>query len=170
MRRSRRANGSEGWLFPPPVSETVKGHGRIDIRTIVITTGLNDYVHKSLKFPHVAQIGIVTRERTVLATMKKSIEKAYVITSRSPCTASPRQFAQFVREHWHIENSLHWVKDVVLDEDHSRIRTGTAPLAMAILRSFAVSMVNLSCHRGNVARGLRHLSRHPDEAIALLAA
>ena len=37
------------------------------------------------------------------------------------------QLADAIREHWHVENKLHWIRDVTFAEDLSQIRTGTAP-------------------------------------------
>ncbi|MFN6483435.1 MULTISPECIES: ISAs1 family transposase [unclassified Nostoc] len=49
------------------------------------------------------------------------------------CTA--QEFAQGIRGHWGIENRLHWVKDVVLNEDRSTIHLGNAPANLSVLRA-----------------------------------
>jgi predicted transposase YbfD/YdcC len=46
-----------------------------------------------------------------------------------------------VRAHWQIENRLHWVLDVVMDEDHSRARKDHAPDNLARLRRFALNLL-----------------------------
>jgi hypothetical protein len=57
---------------------------------------------------------------------------------RSPTSevarASPADLLAYVRAHWTIENKIHWVRDVTLGEDASRVRTGNAPRVMATLR------------------------------------
>ena len=45
--------------------------------------------------------------------------------------------------HWGIENRLHWVRDVTLDEDRSQVRTGQAPRVMATLRNTAISLLRI---------------------------
>ena len=46
-----------------------------------------------------------------------------------------------MRGHWAIENRLHWVLDVVFDEDQSRLRTGHGAKNMAVVRHFAINLV-----------------------------
>ena len=47
-----------------------------------------------------------------------------------------------IRQHWSIENQLHWVLDVTFSEDASRIRTGNAPLNMALLKRWSLNLLN----------------------------
>jgi hypothetical protein len=63
---------------------------------------------------------------------------AYYISS---LCVSAAKFAQGIRGHWGIENRLHWVKDVVLQEDSSRMRLGKAPANLSILRSLAIAIL-----------------------------
>ena len=79
----------------------------------------------------------------------------------------PAQIAGYLRGHWEIENRLHWVRDVTYGEDHSRIRTGTAPRAMASLRNLAISALRLAGQH-NIAAALRHMARHPTRPLTLL--
>lgn len=73
----------------------------------------------------------------------------------------------YVRNHWHIENRLHWVRDVTYTEDHSRVRTANAPRVMATFRNLAISTLR---HHGwgNIAKGLRHMGRNPTRPLTLL--
>jgi predicted transposase YbfD/YdcC len=94
-------------------------------------------------------------------------EVHYKITSLPPERAGPADLLHFSRGHWAIENQLHYVRDVTLGEDASRIRTGTAPQAMAALRNLLVAIL----HRdgiGNRAAGLRQFAWHPDQAAQAL--
>lgn len=78
-----------------------------------------------------------------------------------------RTLLKFNREHWGIENSLHWVRDVTFDEDHSRVRRGAAAQAMASLRNLVISVLRLA-GATNIARALRHLAHHVAEALRLI--
>ncbi len=69
-------------------------------------------------------------------------ETAYYISS---ITLEAPDFAQGIRGHWGIENQLHWVKDVVFNEDKAQIVDGYAAANFSILRSFAI---NLFRHNG----------------------
>ncbi|MFO0197557.1 MAG: ISAs1 family transposase, partial [Alphaproteobacteria bacterium] len=50
-------------------------------------------------------------------------------------------FAAAVRSHWGIENRLHWVLDVVFHDDLARLRTGSGPQNMAIIKHMAMNMI-----------------------------
>jgi hypothetical protein len=75
--------------------------------------------------------------------------------------------AAWVRGHWHIENKLHWVRDVTYQEDKSLVRTGNAPRVMASLRSLAISILRLDGH-ANIAAANRHHARDPQRTLKLL--
>jgi hypothetical protein len=94
-------------------------------------------------------------------------EIAYAITSLGPEQASAARLGRLLRGHWEIENRLHWVRDVTFGEDHSQIRTGHGPRAMASLRNLAIGRLRLAGH-ANTARALRWIGRDPTRALALL--
>jgi hypothetical protein len=50
-----------------------------------------------------------------------------------------------VRKHWSIENELHWVLDVALNEDHSRVRKDQTPENLAVLRHIALNLLTCAC-------------------------
>ena len=91
----------------------------------------------------------------------------YAITSLPFEQAGPARLADLLRGHWTIENGLHWVRDVTFAEDACRVRTGNAPIVMAILRNLAVGVL---CRAGpvNVAAALRHHARDPRRPLATL--
>ena len=101
------------------------------------------------KWPGLRSVIVVVRERT--AGGKNSCEKHYYISSR---TMSAEQFLKVIRGHWGIENSLHWVLDVVFDEDRSRVRKDHAPENFGLLRRMAVSMLKAEGSKGSI-RGKR---------------
>ena len=81
--------------------------------------------------------------------------------------ASPEQTAAWVQGHWAIENRLHWVRDVVYDEDRSAVRTGQGPRVMATLRSTAISVLRLT-GATSIAAATRHHARDPSRPTQLL--
>lgn len=70
---------------------------------------------------------------------KSSIFHRYYISSLPP--NEPEKFLRSVREHWGIENSLHWVLDMAFREDESRIRVDNAAENMARLRQIAINLI-----------------------------
>jgi predicted transposase YbfD/YdcC len=57
----------------------------------------------------------------------------YAVTDLGFADIRARQLAEIIRDHWSIENKLHWIRDVTFAEDHSQIRTGNGPAVMATL-------------------------------------
>ena len=83
--------------------------------------------------------------------------------------AQPEVVAAWVQGHWGIENRLHWVRDVIFDEDRHQLRTGNGPEIMATLRNLAISLIRLFHGAStSIASTTRSLSRQPKRAIRLL--
>jgi len=93
-------------------------------------------------------------ERVFRCKGREVREVAYAITSAGPELACAATLLGWWRGHWHIENRLHWVRDVTMGEDQSRVRSGGAPQAMAALRNAALSLLRLA-NVSNVAEALR---------------
>jgi hypothetical protein len=72
-----------------------------------------------------------------------------------------------VRGHWIIENGVHWVRDVVFDEDRSQIRKNNGPRVMATLRNLAMSILRLGGAR-SIAKATRWCHRHVDACLRLI--
>jgi len=78
----------------------------------------------------------------------------YGITSLSPQMADPARVLSLNRNHWSIENRVHWVRDVTFDEDRSQVRKKAGPHVMASLRNLAISLLRMAGAK-NIARALR---------------
>lgn len=94
-------------------------------------------------------------------------EVEYAITSAGPGWADAAALLACWRGHWGIENRVHWVRDVTMGEDASRIRVGSAPEAMAGLRNAAISVLRLSGIT-NIAEALRENLYHVRSLLAKL--
>ena len=116
--------------------ETVdKGHGRIEVRRYWLSPVLSGLARPE-RWSKLKALGLVESERHV--GEKVSIEQRYYICSFDRGAAV---FADAVRRHWAIENSLHWVLDMTFREDESRIRRGEAPQNFAVLRRMAMNLL-----------------------------
>ena len=92
-----------------------------------------------LGWPGAAQVCRVERTRERAGVI--SHEVAYAVTSLPPEQADPDTLLALWRDHWLIENRLHWRRDVILREHHSTLRSGTGPRAMAALRNTVLAIV-----------------------------
>ena len=83
--------------------------------------------------------------------------------------APPELVASWARGHRAIENRLHWIRDVVFDEDRHRLRTGNAPQVIAALRNLAISLIRL-LHgpAARIAATTRAMAPRPRRAIDLI--
>ena len=136
------------------------GHGRLEHRTIETLPAPAD-----LDFPGATQVFQTTRYRTDRATGTLETHTSYGLTNL-PTTTGPAGIAAYLRGHWEIENRLHWVRDTAYREDHSRVRTGTAPRAMATLRNLAISALRTAGHT-HIAPALRHMARDTTRPLTL---
>jgi predicted transposase YbfD/YdcC len=125
-----------------------KGHGRIEIRQCWTLSDLTYLTQKPL-WTGLQSVAMVHSERRLHGRV--STETRYFISSR-PGNAS--EIAQAVRDHWQIENSLHWVLDVSFREDNCRIHSGSAAQNMALLRHIALNLLgqDKSTRRGIAAK------------------
>jgi predicted transposase YbfD/YdcC len=155
-----RAASLPAWDMRAATTEE-RGHGRVEVRQLVASTELNDY----LDWPGVAQVFMVERRWRAGGATKGAVR--YGITSLPPAVADAARLLVLVRGHWQIENGLHYVKDVTLGEDRSLIRQGNGPSNMAILRDTVVSLLHRAGWR-TIAERLRFYSGNAYAALALL--
>jgi predicted transposase YbfD/YdcC len=117
------------------------GHGRKETRTAIVTP-VKDMAENH-DFPGLKAVARVTSKRG----RDKTVQRYFLLTQ----CYTPAELLRIVREHWGIENVLHWTLDVVLDEDQTRSRKDHAPANLAVLRRLAL----------NIARA------HPDTKTSL---
>jgi predicted transposase YbfD/YdcC len=152
------------WQTVPIVDDVRgRGHGRAETRTLQLCA-----VAAGIGFPHARLAArIVRRRRPISATKRWSTETVYAVTSLGFADIRAHRLAEIIRGHWHVENRLHWVRDVVFAEDLSQIHTGTGPAVMAVLRNLAISRHRLD-GATNIAAACRDTGRHPLRAADLL--
>jgi hypothetical protein len=138
-----------------------KAHGRRERRTLICSTELSSY----LDWPFLAQAFKLTRQRTYRG--QTSVEVSYGITSLHRDKAGAREMLKLVRSHWAIENTVFYVRDVSLGEDHCRVRKYNAPHILSYLRNTILNLMRLS-GINNIASALRRYAALPLNALALL--
>ena len=110
-------------------------HGRIETRTATLSTDI-EWLQRDHHWPGLAAIGKVVRIRETAS--KTTTETAYYLLSTA---LSSTRFNEVVREHWGVENRLHWRLDVVMNEDQDRTRLGNGPHNLAVLRHMALNIM-----------------------------
>jgi predicted transposase YbfD/YdcC len=151
------------WHRVPVLDRTRdRGHGRIELRTLKAVS-----VHH-FGFPHAAQVLQVTRKTRDLDASPRRFRTVtvYAVTGLPFTQASPARLADLLRGHWAIE-ALHHLRDVTFAEDGSRVRTGAAPNAMAVLRNLVIGVLSRA-GPVNVAAALRRHARDPRRPLATL--
>lgn len=104
-------------------------HGRKETRTAIVAR-VSDMAEKH-DFPGLTAVALVKSRRG-----KETLDRYFLLSKRY----TPAQAISIVREHWSIENNLHWSLDVTLDEDQARNRKDHAPANLAIMRRLALNI------------------------------
>lgn len=142
---------------------THKRNGRIEQRTLMTSTQLNDY----LQWPHVAQVFRIERIVHHPHGKGKTREIVYGLTSLTPQKAGPEKLLALFREYWKIENGLHYRRDVTLHEDATRQTIGSAGHNMAIINNLIIGL-SLANGYKNLASARRFFDAHPKDALSLI--
>ncbi|GAB4453759.1 MAG: hypothetical protein Kow00120_23660 [Anaerolineae bacterium] len=133
----------------------------METRTLWASVDLNGY----LDWPGLAQVLCLERTFYYPKQDKTLVERAYGITSLRPDQLDLDTLLTRWRGHWAIENKDHWVRDVIMGEDASRMRTGNLPQAFAALRNAALSLVKMLGHT-SVKSARRHFALDLHQAMA----
>lgn len=162
------------YFASPPVGESAtvvdidKGHGRIETRCCSVSHTVDWLLSERRypgepRFPTLAAIAMV--EATIEKNAAVTTERRYYLSSAK---LSPERLAYAVRGHWGIENSLHWILDVIFKEDQSRLRRGHGARNMAVVRHFALNLVRLGKGKRSIKTMRKAAGWNPDELVRIL--
>lgn len=122
---------------PPDLEQTEKGHGRLETRRCWVTGEVDSLACRG-QWSGLTSIALCERETLDLVTGKVTIGKRFFVTSLPP---DAPLIARSVRQHWQVENNLHWRLDVIFREDQQRIRTGYAATNLSLLRKMSLNLL-----------------------------
>ncbi len=126
-----------------------KSHGRIEVRKITVCTDIS-WLQKRHNWPGLTSIIMVEYECEVDG--KTRHETRFYISS---IDANAEFMANAIRQHWGVENGLHWVMDMVFRDDECRIRKDNSPANFAAIKHMASNIL-----RGSKAKGSMRSKRH----------
>ena len=127
-------------------STSERGHGRVEERHCVIIEDLRG-IRDRQAWPHLRTVGMCRRERTVHG--ETTTEVCYFIGSRR---MAARRYAAALRNHWGIENYLHWQLDVSFHEDANRVENRPGAENLSLFRKLALSLLKQNPRQESMAR------------------
>ena len=141
------------------------GHGRLETRTCTVVSygSIMARMFKD-KFAGLKSVVGVKSERTIVATGEHTQETRYYITSLD--NTNPEEIATAIRQHWSIENNLHWQLDVTFREDYSkkiqnaaRNFSAATKIALSILKNDKTTKGSMNLKRLKAGWDENYLSR-----------
>lgn len=139
------------------------GHGRIEHRYLTVNSQLNDY----LDWPDLGQVFRLQRVVQRQKTGKLSYQVVFGITSLSISDCPPERLLTLLRSHWHIENRLHYVRDVTFHEDACQIREPKRQRVLATLNNLVIGLIR-QCDFEYIPEARRFFSVNYRHALQLL--
>lgn len=121
------------------------GHGRIETREYYVLKDI-DFLTEKDKWANLRNIGLVKNKREINGEI--SIQYKFYITD---IDISAEKFAEVTRNHWQIENNLHWILDVHFREDWSKSKKDNIIENLALLRKICYNLVKLDDSFGNIS-------------------
>jgi predicted transposase YbfD/YdcC len=155
----------DGRLPPASVSQHEsrdRGHGREELRSYIVVSCLENIRDRAL-WSKLHVVGMCYHERT--AKGKTSTETRYFIGSRP---MSARRYGQTLRNHWSIENSLHWQLDVTFGEDNNRVQKRHGAANLCQLRRGALSLLKQDCSKLSLKGRRKKASLNTDYLAEIL--
>jgi predicted transposase YbfD/YdcC len=141
---------------------TIDGdHGRLETRTTTVIHDVKWLQHRHA-WPALKAVVVVESEREIHGKIER--ETRYYITS---LIMQAHLMGPVVRSHWAIENSLHWVMDMMFRDDECRVRTNHAPASFTTIKHMALNLLRRAETKQSM-RGRRKAASWDDEFLASL--
>jgi predicted transposase YbfD/YdcC len=144
-------------------STVEKGHGRLEKRTITVSSMLVGYSD----WPYLAQVFKLESQRTNALGISTT-KVRYGVTSLSASVADARRILTLSRRHGGVENGLHYRRDATLKEDQSQLRMKHAPHLLAVLNNIVLGLFTRQA-QSDVASARRTFAYQFDKALASLS-
>jgi predicted transposase YbfD/YdcC len=133
-------------------------HDRTEQRTALIVPASHP------KFPGLAAVAKVVTHRKLHGQPDKALTRWFLLSK----LVSPERMLEIARTHWTIENQLHWVLDVDLNEDASRSRKDHGPQNLSLLRKLALNMLRQHPDKGSIKGKIKRAGWNDAFLLSLL--
>ncbi len=155
------------WDCRRPTTSHSGERGRLETRSIRVS----DELDPQLAYVDFRGVRFVAQLRRAVEYKKdgrrRKPETVYLLASLPPEKATPQRLLRLNRLYWGTENRIHWVRDVALREDHSRLRKGALPRLFAAFANLAISILRLLKTK-SIRRRMDQLHLDPNAAVALI--
>lgn len=150
-------------IHPDDQAETTDAdHGRIETRRAAIYT--TPWLGQAHAFPGLAAVAVINATREIDGR-ETTVRRLYCLSSPMPAA----RILAVVRAHWSVENQLHWVLDVILNEDAARNRKDNGPENLGILRRLALNLLRLNPLQRSIRRKIKLAGWSDEFLMAVLA-
>jgi predicted transposase YbfD/YdcC len=141
-----------------------KGHGRLEERTCYVSDNIS-WLEKKDAWAGLQSLIMIKSKRTI--GDQESTESRFYLSSKP---ADPLYLNHAIRSHWSIENQLHWILDVTMGEDGSRVRKDYAPQNMSLMKHIALNLLQNAKKemKGISINGLKKLAGWCDKTLGII--
>lgn len=115
-----------------------KGHGRLEMRQCTVSEDIQWLRDRHPHWKGLNSLIEIESHREIKGQLAE--EKRYYISS---LPANTQMLSKAIRQHWGVENKLHWVLDICFNDDQSRIRKGNAPRNIAIIKKTVMNLLQM---------------------------
>ncbi|MBW9613967.1 ISAs1 family transposase [Escherichia coli] len=146
-----------------------KSHGREEIRLHIVCDVPDELIDFTFEWKGLKKLCVAVSFRSIIAEQKKEPEMTvrYYISSAD---LTAEKFATAIRNHWHVENKLHWRLDVVMNEDDCKIRRGNAAELFSGIRHIAINILtNDKVFKAELRRKMRKAAMDRNYLASVLA-
>lgn len=151
---------------PPDLEQTEKGHGRLETRRCWVTGDVAGLACRG-QWSGLTSMALCERETLHPVTGKVTIGRRFFVTSLQPDAAL---IARCVRQHWQVENNLHWRLDVIFREDFQRCRSGYAATNLSLMRKMSLNLLLKASPGGMSLKRMRlRAARKLDQLTEIIA-
>ncbi|HBC9279040.1 TPA: ISAs1 family transposase, partial [Escherichia coli] len=146
-----------------------KNHGREENRLHIVCDVPDELIGFTFEWKGLKKLCVAVSFRSIIAEQKKEPEMTvrYYISSAD---LTAEKFATAIRNHWHVENKLHWRLDVVMNEDDCKIRRGNAAELFSGIRHIAINILtNDKVFKAGLRRKMRKAAMDRNYLASVLA-